>query len=149
MRNARLMNKLMNSSEHGPLASMFIFNAIHAAAESTISAGVEALPKDSLVAPQAWVAVAKELKDKLEKDLGIGSAKSEMVSLDQFLSIQQITLAHDIWKTDRANFHERVYKEIIGPNMAEINAKLGQANDPHYLTYAAEFVFTEMDKANG
>lgn len=35
---------------------------------------------------------------------------------------------------------ERILEEVVKPNMAEINRKLGQENDPNYLSYAIVYV---------
>jgi hypothetical protein len=35
---------------------------------------------------------------------------------------------------------QQILSQVIEPNMADINRKLGQENDPRYLTYAVLYV---------
>jgi hypothetical protein len=38
----------------------------------------------------------------------------------------------------------RICDEVIAPNLAEINRKLGQENNAMYLAYAVEYVLTQI-----
>ena len=62
------------------------------------------------------------------------------VTIGEFLTVEEIDKAEEIWKNDRKNFHKRVINEIIQPNIARINKALGQQNNPDYLAYAVEYV---------
>lgn len=41
---------------------------------------------------------------------------------------------------------QRLEREVIRPNMAEINRKLGQENDPTFLAYAIVWAIGEASK---
>ena len=43
-------------------------------------------------------------------------------------------------------FHDLLVQKIILRNMAAINRKLGQENDPNFLAYAVEYVINCGDK---
>jgi hypothetical protein len=63
------------------------------------------------------------------------------VRLIDFLTPRQIRQVEGLWNTSpRSEFHKRVMKEVVTPNMKEINQKLKQENDPAYLAYAIEYV---------
>lgn len=53
------------------------------------------------------------------------------VTIGEFLTGEQIDRCFVLYP-NRA----RIRDEVIAPNMAEINRKLGQENDPDYLSYA-------------
>lgn len=67
-------------------------------------------------------------------------------TLDQILTIREVQIAHEIWQRDRGNFRVRVRDDIIKPNMQRINDCLNQANDPDYLSYVVEYVFSNTLK---
>lgn len=69
------------------------------------------------------------------------------VRLSDFMTTRDIRAAVRLWNTDRANFHRRVRDEIVCPAMAEINRKTGQENDPDFVAYSIEYVFTEAKNA--
>lgn len=58
------------------------------------------------------------------------------ITIDQFLTPAQIKLSANL-KTARA-----ICDQVITPNIATINQKLGQENDPMYLAYAVEYVLS-------
>lgn len=68
------------------------------------------------------------------------------VTLATFLTDEQINAALALWRRPHMErvFHSDVQREIIEPNLAEINRKLGQENDPSFLAYAIEFVFGQI-----
>ena len=69
------------------------------------------------------------------------------MTLPDFLTEEQIKQAHELYKSAPAGtFAARCAKEIIEPNMTEINRRLGQENDARYLAYACEAVFSRMSK---
>lgn len=71
----------------------------------------------------------------------------KQAKVGDFLTDEQIALVFQLWtdKTSAADFREKVLAQVIQPNMAEINRKLGQENDARYLMYALEHMLTRMD----
>lgn len=65
---------------------------------------------------------------------------TKRITVSEFLTNEEIALVQTIWQNDRSNFHKRVKKEIIAPNMNRIDRDLGQANDPDYLVYLLEYL---------
>ncbi len=57
------------------------------------------------------------------------------ITLPDFLTPEQIEQA-SLCTTAR-----QIMERVIDPNLAAINAKLGQENDPLYLAYTCEYVF--------
>jgi hypothetical protein len=72
--------------------------------------------------------------------------KWKTVALTDFLDAKQIKAAEALYK-DPYTFHKNVVEQILVPNMAEINRKLGQENDAGYLAYAMEFIFMKARAA--
>lgn len=72
-----------------------------------------------------------------------------MTTLHTFLTDEQITAALVLWRRPHMSrmFHCDVKRQIIEPNMAEINRKLGQENDPAFLAYAVEYVFMQIARS--
>jgi hypothetical protein len=66
------------------------------------------------------------------------------VTITDFLNEAEINACLKLWNEHRPDFHRRVVAEIITPNMARINADLGQENDPNFLAYAVEYVLTHL-----
>lgn len=76
----------------------------------------------------------------------------KQVSLKDFLDeseikkIISISKKHDI---NSSSFITTVHDEVIKPNIAKINKKLGQENDPKFLSYAIQYIFmTAAQKQN-
>lgn len=71
---------------------------------------------------------------------------NKSITLPDFLTDTQIEAAQALYKKfkNTGRFATECAKQIIEPNMAEINRKLGQENDAKYLAYACEFVFNQM-----
>jgi phage portal protein BeeE len=71
------------------------------------------------------------------------------VTLYDFLTEAQIKQALDLYnkRTDDLAFITACVREVIGPNMAEINRKLGQENDTHYLAYCVQYTFDQAVRA--
>lgn len=69
---------------------------------------------------------------------------TKSVTLDQFLTPEEIMLAAQMWRgpftNDSRSFAQKVCDEIIKPNMERIDKALGQENDPMYLAYCVEYV---------
>ena len=68
------------------------------------------------------------------------------MTLPQFLTDGQIAEAFRLYKicvSEAIDFSDAVAKiqaEVIEPNMAAINGKLGQENDARYLAYAVVYL---------
>lgn len=62
------------------------------------------------------------------------------ITLYDFLTDEQIKKAAEL-KTAA-----KITAEIIEPNIKAINLKLGQENDPKYLGYLCEYVFSQATK---
>lgn len=66
----------------------------------------------------------------------------KQTTIQDFLTDEQIKQAISLYKTaPEGSFATRCAEEIIAPNLAEINAKLGQENDAKFLAYAVEYAF--------
>lgn len=66
------------------------------------------------------------------------------IRLGDILTDKEILQVQDIWLRDRSQFHARVVAEILEPNLARINKKLGHENDARYLAYALEYIFMNV-----
>lgn len=73
------------------------------------------------------------------------------ITIDQFLTDAEIMRAIVLYKSlaGTGKFADAVDAEIITPNMARINAALGQENNSRYLAYAVEFVLMSARQALG
>jgi hypothetical protein len=69
------------------------------------------------------------------------------LALPQFLTRSQIYEASNLFKTYGDRAVEQIQAQVIEPNMATINAKLGQENDPKYLAYAVVYVLSQAREA--
>ena len=58
------------------------------------------------------------------------------MTLPQFLTDSQIAKAEKLYKAHGMDAVAKIQAQVIEPNMAAINAKLGQENDARYLAYA-------------
>lgn len=67
------------------------------------------------------------------------------ITLASFLTEAQIEACLEIAgePEDGESLHKKILRRVIDPNIAEINRKLGQENDPRYLAYAIEAVLGE------
>jgi hypothetical protein len=69
------------------------------------------------------------------------------VTLPDFLTEEQIQQALELFKKAApGTFAAECARQIIEPNLQEINRKLGRENDPRYLAYACEFVFNQASQ---
>jgi len=74
-------------------------------------------------------------------------SKQRTITLPDFLTEDQIrtaSLIYDLHKRSGRVAGE-IAKRVIEPNLAEINRKLGQENDAHYLAYCCEYVFSKLE----
>ncbi len=68
-----------------------------------------------------------------------------MITLTDFLTetqIQECLALYEAHDHAKGSFASVVCERVIEPNMAAINAKLGQENNPKYLAYAVEYLLT-------
>jgi hypothetical protein len=67
----------------------------------------------------------------------------KILTLPQFLTKDQIRKATRLYKKFGTNAVSQIRAEVIEPNMAAINAKIGQENDARYLAYAVVYVLSQ------
>ena len=67
------------------------------------------------------------------------------VTLNEFLTEEQIQICVELYTKlkQTGQFAKTICDKIIIPNIAEINAKIGQENDPKYLAYMVEYVLSK------
>jgi hypothetical protein len=58
------------------------------------------------------------------------------ITLSQFLTDEQIDHAIRLFEEDGIDSRRKIQTEVIEPNMAVINEKIGQENDAGYLAFA-------------
>lgn len=75
-------------------------------------------------------------------------AEARKMAITDFLTPEEIERAAALWNElkDTGRFAATVATEIIEPQMARINAALGQENDAKFLAYAVEYVFGEAGR---
>ena len=67
------------------------------------------------------------------------------MTLPQFLTEAQIRLAVKLYtEHGDSDAVAQIQTHVIEPNMARINEKLGQENDPRYLAYAVVYVLSQL-----
>lgn len=71
------------------------------------------------------------------------------VTLGEFLTREEIELIMERFDSGDPNFRLWVKENIIKPNLDRINLQLGQENDPDYLSYMIEYVFSAKGNGNG
>lgn len=70
------------------------------------------------------------------------------ITLTDILTPDQITLAAQLYKAlGHWDSVTEIQAQLIEPNMAAINAKLGQENDPRYLAYAVVYVLSQAQES--
>ena len=65
------------------------------------------------------------------------------MTLPQFLTDAQIAQAAKLYEAHGMDATAKICAEVIEPNMAAINKKLGQENDARYLAYAVVYVLSQ------
>jgi hypothetical protein len=68
------------------------------------------------------------------------------MTLPQFLTDGQIAKAAKLWATHGMDAVAKIQAQVIEPNMAAINAKLGQDNDARFLAYAVVYAFSQAEE---
>ena len=71
------------------------------------------------------------------------------MTLPQFLTGAQIAKALRLYQAHGMDAVERIQDAVIEPNMAAINAKLGQENDPRYLAYVIVYALSQLSQPEG
>ena len=69
--------------------------------------------------------------------------------MPQFLTAAQIAEAVRLFETQTKGADavvDQIQAHVIEPNMAAINAKLGQENDARYLAYAVVYVLSQAQQ---
>lgn len=74
--------------------------------------------------------------------MGGNDKPMKTVAVTDFLTDEQIVHATRLWR-EGIMPARRICELIIKPNMAEINRKTGQENDPMFLAYAVEHVLNQ------
>jgi hypothetical protein len=70
------------------------------------------------------------------------------INIGDFLSTVQMRQAIALYQQERSGaFVDRLVEQVILPNMAQINRKLGQENDPRYLAYAVQYALLQSERA--
>jgi hypothetical protein len=74
----------------------------------------------------------------------------KQITLDDFLTPEEIRKAWELFRRLKGTgrFAAAVDTAIVTPNLARINAALGQENDARYLAYAVEYVFSQNEVAH-
>lgn len=62
----------MEYSNHGALAQLFVMDAIGKFADQVAKSKVSDYPKNMFICPESWIAVAKEIRGKLDKHFNGG-----------------------------------------------------------------------------
>lgn len=68
------------------------------------------------------------------------------ITLPQFLTEEQIAQAIALYEEHGMDAVDEIRTQIIAPNLAAIDAKLGQPNDARYLAYAVVYVLSQVEK---
>ena len=93
-----------------------------------------------------WKAVSEQ-KDRDFKALferaaqtAQGGGSTRITGLLDFLNVEEFHLADRMWEESEHDYANRIANRIIEPNIARINAALGQENSPKYLAYVVEYI---------
>jgi hypothetical protein len=71
------------------------------------------------------------------------------MSLPQFLTAAQIRIAAGLCADHGMDAVAEIQAQVIEPNMATINTKLGQENDARYLAYVVVYVLSQVEEDHG
>lgn len=69
------------------------------------------------------------------------------ITLPEFLTEAQITKVTLLYEIDGIDATEQILERVIEPNLATINAKLGQENNARYLAYAVVYVLSKAARS--
>jgi hypothetical protein len=73
---------------------------------------------------------------------------TKTITLPQFLTEAQIAEAAALYEAYGMDAVSQIRTQVIQPNMATINAKLGQENDASYLAYAVVYVLSQIGQSD-
>lgn len=65
--NVQIVNEIMNYSMYGALSQIFVMDALAKFSEAVIASDPADYPANSMISAEAWIGVAKEIKEKLER----------------------------------------------------------------------------------
>jgi hypothetical protein len=65
--NEQIVRDMMNFSKFGALSQMFIMDALTKHANAVAASTPADYPEGSMVHPEAWIGVAKEISEKLKE----------------------------------------------------------------------------------
>lgn len=68
------------------------------------------------------------------------------ISLPDFLTDDQIAQAVKLYEAHGMDAVGKIRSQVIEPNMATINAKLGQEKRASYLAYAVVYTFSQVEE---
>jgi hypothetical protein len=68
--NEDILRDIMNFSRYGALAQLFVIDALTKFANTVAASKPEDYPDNGIVQPEAWIGVAKEIKEKLDEFYG-------------------------------------------------------------------------------
>lgn len=68
---------------------------------------------------------------------------TKQVAIKDFLTDKQIQQSIALFKEHKDKCVTYIKQQVIAPNLAIINDKLGQKNDASYLAYAVYYVLTK------
>lgn len=71
---------------------------------------------------------------------------TKSMTLPDFLTDAQIAQAVKLYEAHGMNAVGKIRTEVIEPNMATINAKLGQETDARYLAYAVVHACSQAEE---
>ena len=74
--------------------------------------------------------------------------QGKSVTLSDFLTNGQIAAANALYEEFGTDAVNEIHTQVIVPNMAAINAKLGQENDARYLAYAVVYALSQDQGEN-
>lgn len=69
------------------------------------------------------------------------------ITLPDILTAAQIAEAAQLYAAHGMDAVAKIQAQVIEPNMAAINAKIGQENDPRYVACAVVYVLSEAQEA--
>lgn len=68
------------------------------------------------------------------------------ITLPDFLTKSQIAQATKLYEAHGMDATGAIQTQVIEPNMAVINGKLGQENDARYLAYVVVYALSQADE---
>jgi hypothetical protein len=65
--NVQVVKDIMEHSSYGGLSQLFVMDALHKLSKAVASSTPEEYGDKSIIDPEAWIGVAKEIQRKLEE----------------------------------------------------------------------------------